>query len=284
MAEIAVGAWAWKVISMALPDLQEIQTSEYRISYREQGEGEVLFFVHGMGCGSVNWETQYEQFSDRYRVIGWDAPGYGKSSDFDTDLPSVADYAMAMAGFLDALNVEKAHLVGHSYGGIMVTAFHRAFPDRVLSLTLAQPVVGGGIDKPEDREKDIKERLAQVEKMGMSDYAAHHVPRSCAPNVAADVLAKGIELTAAMPQAGYLRQFRSLKHANIFEWTSKPRVPSMIISGEHDRTAAEKMVQDIAKEMPGIRHENVEDIGHMIYLEYPERFNTLLENLLTEAG
>ena len=269
---------------MALPDLQEIQTSEYRISYREQGKGEVLFFVHGMGCGSVNWETQYEQFSDRYRVIGWDAPGYGKSSDFDTDLPSVADYAMAMAGFLDALNIEKAHLVGHSYGGIMVTAFHRAFTDRVLSLTLAQPVVGGGVDKPGDREKDIKERLAQVEKMGMSDYAAHHVPRSCAPNVATDVLAKGIKLTAAMPQAGYLRQFRSLKHANIFEWTSKPRVPSMIVSGEHDRTAAQKMIQDIAKEMPGIRHENIADIGHMIYLEYPERFNVLVENLLKETG
>ena len=165
----------------------------------------------------------------------------------------------------------------------MVTAFHRAFPDRVLSLTLAQPVVGGGVDKPEDREKDIKERLAQVEKMGMSDYAAHHVPRSCAPNAAAEVLAKGIELTAAMSQAGYLRQFRSLKHANIFEWTSKPRVPSMIVSGEYDRTAAQKMVRDIAKEMPGIHHENIADIGHMIYLEYPERFNALLESLLAEA-
>ncbi|MBK17736.1 MAG: hypothetical protein CMM52_02715 [Rhodospirillaceae bacterium] len=269
---------------MALPDLQEIQTSEYSISYRERGEGEPLFFLHGMGCGSVNWESQYDQFSDRYRVIGWDAPGYGKSSDFDTDLPSVADYAMAMAGFLDALGIEKAHLVGHSYGGIMVTAFHRAFPDRVRSLTLAQPVVGGGIDKPEDREKEIKDRVEQVEKLGMADYAAIHVPNSCAPDAAPDVLAKGIELTAAMPQAGYLRQFRSLKHANIFEWTSAPIVPSMIVSGEHDRTAAQKMVEDIAKEMPGIRYEAIPDIGHMIYLEFPDRFNALLESLLSEAG
>ena len=93
---------------------------------------------------------------------------YGKSTDFDIDLPSVADYVMAMAGFLDVLGVEKAHLVGHSYGGIMVTAFHRAFPDRVLSLTLAQPVVGGGIEKQGGREKEIKERAAEVEKLGMS--------------------------------------------------------------------------------------------------------------------
>jgi len=269
---------------MGIPELQEIQTSDYRLSYREKGEGEVLFFVHGMGCGSVNWETQYEKFSNRYRVIGWDAPGYGKSTDFETDLPSVADYAMAMVGFLDALGVGKVHLVGHSYGGIMVTAFHRAFPDRVLSLTLAQPVVGGGIDKQGGREKDIKERIKQIKKMGMSGYAAHHVPRSCAPTAAADVIAKGVELTAAMPEAGYLRQFRSLKHANIFEWTSKPRVQSMIVSGEFDRTAAKKMVEDIAKEMPGTHHHVIKDIGHMIYLEYPERFNTLLENFLSDVG
>lgn len=267
---------------MAVPEIQEIQTSEYGLSYREKGCGDVLFFVHGMGCGSVNWETQYEKFSDRYRVIGWDAPGYGKSTDFDTDLPSVADYVMAMAGFLDALGVGKAHLVGHSYGGIMVTAFHRAFPDRVLSLTLAQPVVGGGIEKQGGREKEIKERVTEVEKMGMSVYAAHHVPRSCAPDATKDVISKGIELTAAMPQAGYLRQFRSLKHANIFEWTSKPRVPSLIVSGEFDRTAAKKMIEEIANEMPGIRHEEIKGIGHMIYLEYPERFNALLESFLSD--
>ena len=269
---------------MGVPALQEIQTSEYRLSYRERGSGDVLFFVHGMGCGSVNWETQYEKFSDRYRVIGWDAPGYGKSTDFETDLPSVADYVMAMASFLDALGIERAHLVGHSYGAIMVTAFNRAFPGRVQSLTLAQPVVGGGVEKQGDREKEITERAAQVEEMGMSDYAKHHVPRSCSPNATEDVIAKGIELTAKMRQAGYLRQFRSLKHANIFEWTSKPKVPSMVVSGEFDETADKKMVEKIANEMPGIRHEEIKDIGHMIYLEHPERLNRLLESFLSEIA
>ncbi|MBT5192071.1 MAG: alpha/beta hydrolase, partial [Rhodospirillaceae bacterium] len=60
---------------MAIPDLRHVDAGDYRISYREKGDGPALFFVHGMGGGSGNWETQYEQFSDRYRVIGWDAPG-----------------------------------------------------------------------------------------------------------------------------------------------------------------------------------------------------------------
>ena len=270
---------------MAVPDLRHIDAGDHRISYRERGAGPVLFFVHGMGGGSGNWETQYEQFSDRYRVIGWDAPGYGESSPFDTDLPSVGDYIMVMADFLTALGVEKAHLVGHSYGGIMVTAFNRAYPERVLSLTLAQAVAGGGNEKDvKKREAGIRERVEELEQLGIDGFAKLHAPRSCSPDAAPEVVARGIEVTAAMNKMGYLRQFRSLRHANIFEWTGKVRVPAMIVSGEHDRTAARKMVEEIAGAMPGIRHHEIAGIGHMIYLEYPERFNALLEELLAEAA
>lgn len=269
---------------MTVPELNHIDAGEYRLAYREQGEGPALFFVHGMGGDSANWETEYEQFSDRYRVIGWDAPGYGESRAFETDLPSVGDYVMAMAALLDALAIEKVHLVGHSYGGIMVTGFHRSFPGRVLSLTLAQPVIGGGTGKPADRDDALKARTEEIEKLGAEGYAKLHAPRSCSPEALPEVVARGIEVTARMNPKGYLTQFRSLRHANIFEWTSAPKIPALIISGEHDRTAQKKAVDDIAAKMPGIRHETIPGIGHMIYLEYPERFNALLEGLLAEVA
>lgn len=268
---------------MAAPDLKHVQADEYRIAYRERGTGPALFFVHGMGGDSANWETEYEQFSDRYRVIGWDAPGYGGSDPFDTDLPSVGDYVMAMASFLDALGIDQVHLVGHSYGGIMVTGFHRSFPDRMLSLTLAQPVIGGGAGNPADRDKALKRRTEEIEKLGADGYAKLHAPRSCSPEALPEVVAKGIEVTARLSPKGYLTQFHSLRHANIFEWTSAPAIPALIISGEHDQTAQKQAITDIAAKMPGIHFETILGIGHMIYLEYPERFNALLEDLLAEA-
>ena len=269
---------------MAVPELKHIDAGEYRLAYREIGEGPALLFIHGMGGDSANWETEYNQFSDRYRVIGWDAPGYGDSRAFDTDLPSVGDYVMAMAALLDALGVEKTHLVGHSYGGIMVTGFHRSFPDRVLSLTLAQPVIGGGTGNPAERDKALKVRTEEIEKLGADGYAKLHAPRSCSPDALPEVVARGIEVTARMNPQGYLTQFRSLRHANIFEWTSRPKVPALIISGEHDNTAQKKDVESIAAKMPGIRHETIPGIGHMIYLEYPDRFNMLLESVLSDAA
>lgn len=269
---------------MSVPELKHIDAGEYQLAYREAGSGPALFFIHGMGGDSANWETEYEQFSDRYRVIGWDAPGYGGSAPFDTDLPSVGDYVMAMAALLDALGIEEAHLVGHSYGGIMVTGFHRSFPDRVLSLTLAQPVIGGGTGKVADRDDALKARTKEIEELGADGYAKLHAPRSCSPEALPEVVAKGIEVTARMNPKGYLTQFRSLRHANIFEWTSRPKIPALIISGEHDRTAQTKAVEEIAAKMRGIRHETIAGIGHMIYLEYPDRFNALLEEVLSEAA
>ena len=56
----------------------------------------------------------------------------------------------------------------------------------------------------------------------------------------------------------------------------------MIVSGEHDATASKAMVDEISAAMGGLRHETIPDIGHMIYLEHPGRFNALLEGLLEE--
>lgn len=255
-----------------------------RIGYRERGSGPALVLVHGMGGGSGAWATQYDRFSDRYRVIGWDAPGYGGSDDFAMETPTVGDYVDTLAHFLDAVRVEAAHLVGHSFGGILVAGFHKRHPDRVLSLTLAQSVIGNGAMDADERAAEIDERTELVNRLGPDGYARHHAPRSLSPSASAETIARGIEITAWMRPAGYLRQFRALKSANIFDWTATPAVPAMAVRGSDDRTAGKDMVAEIAAAMGGIRTPCIEGIGHMIYLEHPERFNALLEELLGEAG
>ena len=268
---------------MALPERQFVQAGGYRLSYLEAGDGPALIFIHGMGGNSGNWETQYEQFSDRYRVIGWDAPGYGESGDWDTDTPSTGDYAMLVMDFMDSLGIEAAHLVGHSYGGIIVTAFYRSFRDRVLSLTLAEPVVGGGVEPMKDRAESIRAREKEVDNLGVEGFAELHAPRSCSPDADPEVVKRGVEVTKQMRPEGYLTQFRSLRHANIYEWTIRPRIPAMIVGGEHDRTAETGMIDEIAEKLPGIEKHIIPGIGHMIYLEYPERFNALLEDFLSRV-
>lgn len=268
-----------------LPDLRHIDAGGLRLAYRERGSGPALVFVHGMGGNSINWAPFYDRFADRFRVVGWDAPGYGGSDDFTMEVPSVADYVSLLAEFLAALEIPAAHLVGHSYGGVLVTAFHATWPERVLSLTLAQPVVGGGPDDAAHRRALIAARAEEVVRLGADGFARHHAPRSCAPDTPEETLARAVAVTATMRPEGYLRQFRSLRHASILDWTRPVSVPAMVVSGGHDRTADAGQIARIVAAMPGLVHRPIEGIGHMIYLEAPDRFAALLEALVaSHAG
>ena len=58
---------------MSIPGTRHTVIDDRKLAWREAGQGPAMVFIHGMGGNSRNWETQYAQFSDRYRVIGWDA-------------------------------------------------------------------------------------------------------------------------------------------------------------------------------------------------------------------
>ncbi len=70
---------------------------------------------------------------------------------------------------------------------------------------------------------------------------------------------------------------------NIFNDIIPLAVPGLIVAGADDKTAMEEVVQSIADAMPGIRHEVITDIGHLIFIERPERFNAILDDFLLHA-
>ena len=73
---------------MPAPDLKTIDIgNDERISYREAGNGTPVVILHGLGGRSESWVPQYEALSGRYRIIGWDAPGYNQSSEMLQDEP-----------------------------------------------------------------------------------------------------------------------------------------------------------------------------------------------------
>ena len=81
------------------------------LAYRESGEGQALVLLHGIGSGSASWLFQLEELNDSYRVIAWDAPGYGESDTFSIERPHPADYARALAVLLGVLQVKSFVLV-----------------------------------------------------------------------------------------------------------------------------------------------------------------------------
>lgn len=131
------------------------------IHYVERGGGRPILMIHGLG-GTLHHMRRplMEEFGDGYRLIALDRPGSGYSTrpaGFDGRL---SEQARLIAGFIDALGLEKPLLVGHSLGGAVALATALAYPDKVSGLALIAPLTHHE-DKvaPEFRMLDIRSPL-----------------------------------------------------------------------------------------------------------------------------
>jgi pimeloyl-ACP methyl ester carboxylesterase len=94
------------------------------ISYEERGQGPPLVFLHGVGGDAACWLPQLEAFGEDHRAIAWNMPGYGSSA----PLPAMTFAALSnmLLRLFDQLEIERAHLVGHSMGGMVAQEWRPA--------------------------------------------------------------------------------------------------------------------------------------------------------------
>jgi pimeloyl-ACP methyl ester carboxylesterase len=127
------------------PDPQVVRTSKCEISYREVGEGPAFVTFHGGGPGASGWGnfgSNVADFSDRYRVIVPDLPGWGGSRVIDDDGTWPEVVIDAIAEFLQEIGVSSAHLLGNSAGGGVALQIAIRYPDLVDKLVLMAPWLG----------------------------------------------------------------------------------------------------------------------------------------------
>jgi pyruvate dehydrogenase E2 component (dihydrolipoamide acetyltransferase) len=126
-------------------DFGTVEVDGRSISYATMGEAaDVIVLVHGYGGAKNSWLFVQEPLSHTHTVHALDLPGHGESSK-DVGDGSLESMARAVLGFLDARGIQRAHLVGHSFGAAVVAAAAAEAPARVRSLTLVAPA-GFGSD------------------------------------------------------------------------------------------------------------------------------------------
>lgn len=269
---------------MAAPELKTIDIGNgEQISYREAGSGTPVVILHGLGGRSESWVPQYDALSGSYRVIGWDAPGYNESSEMPQDEPLIPDYVSVIKCFVDALGLEDFHLVGHSVGTVLSAAFHQAYPDQLLSLTLAEAVIGNGSQPRDKQDAAIAARAKDYAEMGPAEVASKKTPNSLSPNADPAVIEKAIAFAAQVKVPGHLKLAAALIRVNIFDHVAPLDCRGMIIAGSDDRSAPAEFVKQIADAYPGISHHLIDGIGHQIAMEKPEKFVALLRDHLDAA-
>jgi pimeloyl-ACP methyl ester carboxylesterase len=103
-------------------------------------DGTPVLFIHGNASSATYWEETMLNLPEGFRGLAPDLRGYGDTEDKLIDAAAgVGDWVKDLLGLLDALNVEKAHVVGHSMGGAILFGLLPAAGNRVLSATLVNP-------------------------------------------------------------------------------------------------------------------------------------------------
>ena len=120
--------------------MDTVMVDGLRIAYERAGAGPALVLLHGyVADGRTTWRRQLDGLCDEFTVVAWDAPGVGGSSDPPEGF-GMAGYADCLAGFVDALGLDRPNVVGLSFGGSLALAFEdRHVAGRATSSVAVRP-------------------------------------------------------------------------------------------------------------------------------------------------
>ena len=174
-----------------------------------------------------------------------------------------------------------------SWPWLFLPTAHRVPSDltkRLWKLTLAEAVIGNGLETKEKQDAAIAARIKDFEDLGPAEVARKKTPNSLSPNADPAAIQAAIAFASKVKVAGHLKLAAALIRCNIFDFVTPLACPSMIIAGSDDRSAPPEFVKKIADAYPGINHQTIDGIGHQIAFEKPEQFIRLLNEHLGAAS
>lgn len=257
-----------------------IEVDNLKIHYEKEGNGEPLVLLHGLGNNSQSFKQQLEQLKETFTVIVWDAPGYGKSSDQEKLYKNFSEFSDVLYKFIEKLEFESVHLLGHSMGAAIAVDFAYRFPEKVKKLILADPTRGAA-DIPVDQNKqNLENRLKAVDELSGEELAEQRVPNLLSLNVSKDILENAKRIMAQVRASGYKSVAHSLSNLNQMNIYPEIKVNTHIICGEVDRVTPVSESETIHGLIPGSELSIIPDAGHLCYQEKPELFNEIVTEFL----
>ncbi|HEX5031855.1 MAG TPA: alpha/beta fold hydrolase [Candidatus Eisenbacteria bacterium] len=258
-----------------------LQTNGAKIAYEVEGTGTPVLFIHAGIANMRMWDHQVAGLRDRYRLIRYDCRGFGLTETEKVSFSNRAD----IAALLDHLGERSAHVVGLSRGGVIGLDFAIENPERVRSLVFAAGGISG-YDSPASSPEafDEADRLEERRDWdALSDWETRHwvdgpgqrpdrVPASLRAQVHEWILSN----YRAEKESGQPQPLRPPAVGRLTEL----KVPLLVLVGTLDEPGTVESCRHLAASVPGARLEIFEGAAHMLNLEQPDRFTSLLRQFL----
>jgi 3-oxoadipate enol-lactonase len=257
------------------------------LHYERAGNGEPLLAIQGMSGTHLSWGSPFRSLLEaHFDCVVFDNRGIGLSSEV-TEPFTIAEMAADTADLLEALEIESAHILGISMGGMIAQELALAHPDRLRSLTLGCTYCGG----PGSQLMDPADFQALAGAMASGDQgrvfrAMYELNLSPGFRTEESRYAEFTEMAEALPVAR--RTIELQVQATLSHDTSARlpglSTPTLVIHGTVDRVLGVANGPLIASLVPDARLELLDEVGHMFWWEQPERSAELIrEHALASA-
>jgi 3-oxoadipate enol-lactonase len=260
-----------------------IDTVLGRIRVRTRGSGEAIAFWPSLLMDGDMWAAQADHFAEARRVVLIDSPGHGGSERLTAPF-TFADCAQCIVDILDGLDIDRAHFVGNSWGGMIGGTFAATFPDRIgkavlmnctasaagrrqkleYGLLLRSAGLLGGIRPPLTRSV-LKAFLGPTTFRERPDVVAF-VRGSVQ---AVDLRSSAWAVRSVVPRRPDQRAL-----------LADVRTPVLVVAGAEDATFPNAETRAMADAIPGAEFVVLDGVAHLAALENPGLVNALVDEFL----
>jgi pimeloyl-ACP methyl ester carboxylesterase len=277
-------------------DVEVVTIHGHRRAFVRAGSGPVVLLLHGLGCDHTTWDPVIERLSRHCTVIAPDLLGHGASDKPRADY-SVGGYANGMRDLLTVLGIDRATVVGHSFGGGVAMQFAYQFPERAERLVLVAsgglgPEVHPGIraiTTPGFHELMGVLTLPGLRHLGVAGLTA--------------LAAVGGRATRDLDEAARIFDTfkdRATRHAirhvvrAVVDWRGQivtmgdrgqlaDTLPTCVVWGTDDRVIPARHADRLAELAPGVRVELVPGAGHFPHKHDPDRFVEIFHDFMAST-
>lgn len=277
---------------------KKVHVGDIDIAYKMLGKGDPILLISGASTGINGWvPSTLKALSSNHTVIVFDTRGIGNSTS-GSKAYSIELLANDTAGLLDALNIQKADVLGYSLGSSVAQQFAVMHPEKTNSLVLVAATCGGkeGIPPPPqlvELQSEILNKslnnitIAPEEIKSLISLSLGTGWLKLHPDSLQNI-PKAEDVFAGVPPNTIKGQFSAGKDWMATNWNgvcnelAKIAKPTLVITGTDDNSYtphANSLI--IAGKIPGAWLIQIKDAGHAVISQYPDEINTVLQTFLS---
>ncbi|MDA4847864.1 alpha/beta fold hydrolase [Hoeflea poritis] len=262
--------------------LQLAPTLGHRTAFTDQGEGDAIILIHGLGADMSRFEQNLEALSEDHRVIALDLLGFGASDkpamDYHVDV-----FVDQVVAHMDRRGVERATLVGNSMGGWVSLAFAEQFPERVDGLVLIAPAFFKGLPAKVSAV-DLAAGALPTNLDGMRRYLGRVLfePPTDEGEIR-ELLDAHATLNREYVIGSLARSIKDEKGIFTDERLSAIDLPTLVLQGAQDGIVPLESSKNLVDLLPNARLQVIESAGHWPQTEHADMVSEAIRSVADNA-